>query len=409
MALYKKGGFMSKLFSFLFPFLTVFLFSCSHVDPKEIPVISTNPIPMNAVISSSGKLFYTGLKIPQGFKPKNVRPAYVKGEELPAAFDWRDKVELMPIRSQGSCGSCWSFSTVATFEDSRRIQGEKEDLSEQYLVSCNNEGWSCNGGFFAYDYMMAPKGGISEASYPYTATDSACKGGLNYGAKIKSWAYLPGGDNAGDNINEMKAAIFKYGPIGVGVAVDSNFSNYSGGIFKDTGYRSLNHAVNIVGWNDAEGGYWIMRNSWGNWGENGFMRIAYKANGIGAWSNYVVYEKDPNPNPDPTPDPKPNPDPQPCSPKPYADTGYGDSITVKNGASILMGTKPRAGHRYYWTASPAFDNGAVPQEAQIKYKPRVTKRLTVHAVTQCGEATDSVTVKLLSGYLDSSKVVPELD
>jgi hypothetical protein len=211
-------------------------------------------------------------------------------------------------------------------------------------------------------------------------------------------------------VEDIKRALYTYGPLSVGVAVDNAFSSYSGGVFQDTGFRTLNHAVNLVGGGE---GYWIMRNSWGSgWGpDGGFMKIAFGANGIGAWANYVVYEKNPNPTPDPTPDPKPNPDPdpQPCSPKPYADTGYGDSITVRNGANILMGTKPRAGHRYYWTASPAFDNGAQPQEAQIKYKPRVTKRLTIHAVTQCGEATDSVTVKLLSGYLDSGKVVPELD
>lgn len=395
------------MFKFIIPFLLLFGVSCSHQEPN--PPTEIKDLTKNYVTNKSGQKFYTGLVIPKGLSPKNVRSAYVVGEALPAAFDWREKVELMPIRNQGQCGSCWSFSSVATFEDSRRIQGEKEDLSEQYLVSCNTEGWGCDGGFFAYNYMMAPKGSISEASYPYTASDSACKGGLSYGAKIKSWAYLPGGDNAGDNINELKAAIYKYGPIGVGVAVDNAFSNYSGGIFRDTGYRSLNHAVNIVGWNDNGGdGYWIMRNSWGNWGENGYARVAYKANGLGAWANYVVYEKgDPTPNPDPTPGP--SPDPQPCDPKPYADTGYGDSITVRPGATVIMGTKQKPGHRYYWTADPVFDNNGAPQTAQIRYTPRIQKRLTVHAVTKCGEATDSVTVKLSAGYLNSSTVKPELE
>jgi len=398
------------MFRRFLPFIFLMGISCSHQETQ----IVTEPKDSspNYVTNLNGQKFYTGLKIPKGFAPKNVRSFYAVGESLPAAFDWRDKAELMPVRNQGQCGSCWAMSSVATFEDVRRIVGEKEDLSEQYLVSCNKEGWSCNGGFFAYDYMMAPKGGVSEASYPYTGTDSACKGGLVYGAKIKSWAYLPGGDNAGDNINEIKSAIFKYGPVGVGVAVDDAFSNYSGGIFRDTGYRSLNHAVNIVGWNDNNGdGYWIMRNSWGSgWGtEGGFMHIAFKANGIGAWANTVVYDKDPSPNPDPTPDPNPTPEPEPCSPLPYANTGYGDAINVRAGTQVILGTKAKSGHRYYWTAEPAFDNGAQPQDAKIKYRPRVTKRLTIHAVTKCGEATDAVTIRLVSGYLNSTKVLPELD
>ena len=46
--------------------------------------------------------------------------------------------------------------------------------------------------------------------------------------------------------------------------------------------------VMLVGWND-DGGYWIMRNSWGTgWGERGYMNIKYtgrtgrKCNNIGS-------------------------------------------------------------------------------------------------------------------------------
>ena len=40
-------------------------------------------------------------------------------------------------------------------------------------------------------------------------------------------------------------------------------------------YTTTNHAVALVGWNDADGA-WILRNSWGpSWGEDGYMRIKY--------------------------------------------------------------------------------------------------------------------------------------
>ncbi len=397
---------MKHLLHFLALFSLVSLTSCSTVDVPEnkqfIPVI-----PKDAILSSSGKLYRTGLKIPKNFKPDVVIKANL-GEPLPATFDWRTKVQLAPAEDQGQCGSCWAMSTSATFQDVKRIFGETDDLSEQYLLSCTKPGeWNCaNGGFFAHDMHMSPKGAVLASEYPYTGTDSACRSGLNYKWKLTSWAYLPGGENP--SVEDIKGALFKYGPISIGVAADSAFSSYTGGIFQGSGATQLNHAVNLIGWGTD---HWILRNSWGkNWGENGFMRIKFGANKVGAWANFIVYNKEPDPNPDPGPGPGPGPDPEPpppCEPQPYADTGYGDAIKVRIGAQVMLGTRARPGTYYYWTAEPDFDNNGKPTEAKIKYRPRITKRLTVHAVTQCGEATDSVTVQAMSGY--KTEMSPELD
>jgi hypothetical protein len=400
------------MFRWIFLFLILFMggWGCSHQSESII-----KPDGKLVVTSASGQKYFTGLKVPVGFKPKIVRSALdgLKAD-LPAEFDARVKGYKSP-ESQGNCGSCWAFSMSATIQDSYKYQTGKDfDTSEQHVLSCTKPGeYSCNGGFFDYNRHMTPFGGVTGASWPYSGTDEACKSGLNHQIKIKQWAYLPGGENP--PISEIKAAIYRYGIVSVGVAATDGMSNYRGGIWAGDGSTSLNHAVALVGWSDA-GQYWVMKNSWGNWGEQGYMRIKYGANGIGTWANYVVFEDnptpDPNPNPDPTPNPTPDPDPTPpppppeCEPKPYADTGYGDQIKVRVGATVMLGTKARPGHYYYWTAEPAFENGATPKEAKIKYSPRITKRLTVHAVTQCGEAIDSVTVNAMKSY--NLQMVPEV-
>lgn len=55
----------------------------------------------------------------------------------------------------------------------------------------------------------------------------------------------------------------------------SDWGSYKSGIYSGCGPKhNINHGVNIVGVN-VPGGYWIIRNSWGDWwGEKGYMKLA---------------------------------------------------------------------------------------------------------------------------------------
>lgn len=51
---------------------------------------------------------------------------------IPSRFDWRDKGVITPVRSQGSCGACWAFSTIEVIESMFAIKnGTLHSLSVQ--------------------------------------------------------------------------------------------------------------------------------------------------------------------------------------------------------------------------------------------------------------------------------------
>jgi hypothetical protein len=61
--------------------------------------------------------------------------------------DWRDFGVINEIQDQGSCGSCWAFSTAAHYESVYAIKfGPLYKLSEQHLVDCDPYDWGCDGG-----------------------------------------------------------------------------------------------------------------------------------------------------------------------------------------------------------------------------------------------------------------------
>lgn len=234
----------------------------------------------------------TGLVQPAGakFAGGSVRHVDLAPDaDLPASFDWRDEVAggLQPVRNQGSCGSCWAFALTGVVESLSRIKspGEEVNLAEQTLVSTCERDYDCSGGYFdAFDYVQS-KGLPNESKDPYQARNSRCKTGLSSEKAIKNWAYV-GASGKSPTTEQIKTAIKTYGP--VAVSVNGSFSSYSSGIYNRCNTAQIDHMVMLVGWNDADGGYWIMRNSWGSsWGEQGYMRIKYtdargrKCNNIG--------------------------------------------------------------------------------------------------------------------------------
>jgi cathepsin L len=165
------------------------------------------------------------------------------------------------------------------------------------------------------------EGNVLEKDMPYTQSNGRCVE-VPHLDKIKLYKELSTGVASSDLI---KQAIYLYGPVSVAVSVSGDFSSYSSGIYNGSTSGTVNHAVNLVGWDETVKPYhWIMRNSWGKeWGENGYMRIAYGSKKIGYAATYVdaygpvphddvTPEPTPNPTPAPSPTPDPGPEPKPC-------------------------------------------------------------------------------------------------
>jgi C1A family cysteine protease len=209
------------------------------------------------------------------------REGKLESTTVAASVDWRGK-GVTPIKNQGRCGSCWTFSTTAAVEAALAIKkGQKNlDLSEQQVLDCTTQSHGCRGGYPNYAFsQMATNGMTDERSYPYRGVKGSCRRGGNY--KISSYQ-----DIRRNNVQQLLEAVNRQ-PVAVCINAN-NWQHYKSGILPNC-QRNINHAVLLVGY-DAKS--YLIKNSWGTgWGEHGFIRIPRGQNNecdIAYHANYPV-------------------------------------------------------------------------------------------------------------------------
>lgn len=220
-----------------------------------------------------------------------------RSTEIPESYDFRDAYPNCnsPVQDQGHCGSCWSFSATSAFSDRRcmaRLDPESVVYSQQYEVSCDKYDSGCEGGFLptAWNFFMRTGVPTKECvSYKKeTAEDGEsglCPSACDNGDDIQLFTAKGRAMNVGHgNVENIKAALVKYGPLTTGFTVYEDFRHYTGGVYQAELTKMLGgHAVEIVGYGkEGDIDFWTIRNSWGpDWGEKGFFRIIRGVNECG--------------------------------------------------------------------------------------------------------------------------------
>ena len=245
---------------------------------------------------------------------------------LPSSYDSRSQVNeagvpnVLPVRNQGSDGTCWAFSVCSVAETSiikQNLFQEKRVLSPLQFtwfhynrilnplglsgpdrVITNQNILKVGGNEYLSTFALANWIGlVDESLAPYEKAATVSKNGLgnslcyaNNSACLENAVWIDC-----NNRDAIKEQIMENGSAMLPFYMDTLYYNSAtyGYYCSDKKYNKIddsfdsNHMVTIVGWDDnykqenfkttPQGdGAWLIKNSWGsNWGMGGYFWISY--------------------------------------------------------------------------------------------------------------------------------------
>lgn len=266
-------------------------------EPSDLSHLEDNP-PVNASVNDS-----------------------VYASALPSRYDLRDYGHVTDIKNQDPYGTCWAFASIGAIESNYLVQnpgGTVPDLSELHLAwftfRDSRQGYSFplndtdkhilnQGGFHSMPVAMFSRmsGPALESDLPYSRASNVStltSGRLpeSYARPFKLKDAYTIGRITQSNRDTVKNIIINHG------AVMISYLHSSNGVQGSSYYNpseKTNHAVEIIGWDDnysrsnfrnqpSSNGAWLIRNSWGEYGdENGCFWMSYEQN-IGNATAYII-------------------------------------------------------------------------------------------------------------------------
>ncbi len=206
-----------------------------------------------------------------------------KSASLPKKYDLRDYGRAGSVYNQGAESSCWAYAAISALE-STILPFENRSFSISHMLSSTGFDHGESG-----DYTMALAYLLSWAG-PF---DGDSKEISNH---VQKALFFDAGE-----IDDIKAAVYKYGGVTTSIYANismsnldtsSYYNNMTGG-YCYMGTASPNHEVEIIGWDDmysannfngnvTENGAFICQNSWGtSFGQNGVFYVSYQDATIG--------------------------------------------------------------------------------------------------------------------------------
>jgi len=114
-----------------------------------------------------------------GAEPPLREFASAQDKAAPVSVDWRNKSAVTPVRNQGNCGSCYTFSSAGAVEGAMALAGSTMvPLSVQQILDCSSRygNAGCNGGLMtsSFSYVKTNKGLCADTDYSYKGKVGRC-------------------------------------------------------------------------------------------------------------------------------------------------------------------------------------------------------------------------------------------